>query len=1575
MSKKSIFAIAPLLFIIGLASLAQDAMPQNTNNLLDNALGEPDITVNSTLDTVDANPGDGICADAIGNCTLRAAIMESNAFPLTQTIHVPAGTYLLTILGTDEDAAATGDLDITDEVLVIGDGQGESIIDGNDLDRVFHIMVPVPDHDDVVVPLLAKMTIQGGNAPYGGGILNELGRADAWQITLRDNYADGQSPCGVGAGAALYSSREFNFYLGTVTENHTPSISTDTTYGAIAGTDGYLAIYATTISNNATDWAVISGSGSCEAIGRYFESWYSLIANNEGGAVLLDESSIHMVASTITGHSEGIHVRNPNNSTEELGFLYLASSTIVHNGAYALKFDGITSTWFSNMIFADHSQNCDFTGAVAINPDFLLSASYSLFDDSSCQPYDTNTTPGEENLHNTDPLLLPLADNGGWTWTHAVAENSPAIGNGTCDWDGSGYPSVLGRSADQRGYLPHIPNNDCTVGAYEFNDNGTDFPPYVGITETIEDPSLPSYSLTKRLLLLFGTPMYDPSGDTQSDDVTNPANYLLTMPGPDNTFQTTSCAGGVQGDDVEVPISQIFHGAPMFANYGYRPWIEHGISTAVVEFNALAVGGTNYYLPSGDYTFFVCDAIKDVHGVRIDGDGDRFSGGESVTLFTNMPAPVPSTANTTVSFSSASSDVVLMPGSPVQDISSDVATFKFDFSVGMDGYSLLDTNNIHLIKGGNNGIIETTTCDTLMGDDTLISLEIGSVGHYQTYDASGPVLQEQVPFENATYLVNQTLEANAYRLIFCDSLISYEHIPLDGDSNGIPGGNFSVDFVTDGFVPPLPTPPAPTLNDYSDVLVALNLPTISDVPDGTVMQIERTTGGSASLVGSVDVGTTSFVDSNLICETAYRYRIRLYDAANSNFSGWSDYLDVTTANCVTSLQHTFGLYKEGQWLFYAVDGYQREDVRFQFGPLEAGWTALVGDWNGDGLPGIGLYKDGTFLLRDLDGDSVVDISFDFGPQSGAIPVVGDWDGNGTDTIGIFSSGSFQLRNSNDAGPADLTFNLGSASSIPLAGDWDGDGTDSVGYFENNTFYLATAGASPTVYTSFSFGSLGWSPVFGDWNGDLTDTIGLYNNGLWRLRNSNSTGPVDYGFSYGDLQGGWQPLAFDGDTSVLNRLFAATVPTPRVPVIPGPDFSTPTATPVTPSAPLPGTIKENGRLYLGPGTCYGLVAYTYAGDQFQFLGRILAECGANTGYYYYVKNNAVTWGWVYEDDIFLPDDFSTIPIMVATYTPTPRPTLPPEGTAIVTYFLVDLTTGPGNCYDEVIGGTVRRDDTVTLLGRAYSPCYMNYSYYYYVEKTNGVRGWIEMRYLRLPENVDNIPILTPPLTPIPSATRLPSPVPTVTPTLPIPPSGIAALNNRANLITGPGSTDCYQRIPNSQLQYGELVLLIGRAPAICGTSYTNYYYYVQRSDGLRGWIHQNYLLLPDDYNNVPILVAPATPGVIPTSPVPTLTPTSTWTSTFTPSPTFTASPTLTPSATFTASPTLTPLPTLTLSNTPGPEYTPPTATATLTPSDTLHPTNTPYLTPTPLPTLTPTDTPYASPTSPTNTPYYTPTSTP
>ena len=66
------------------------------------------FTVNSTVDAPDANPGDGICDDGLGNCTLRAAVTESNFIGGANVITVPAGTYLLTIGPFDDEFNAAG---------------------------------------------------------------------------------------------------------------------------------------------------------------------------------------------------------------------------------------------------------------------------------------------------------------------------------------------------------------------------------------------------------------------------------------------------------------------------------------------------------------------------------------------------------------------------------------------------------------------------------------------------------------------------------------------------------------------------------------------------------------------------------------------------------------------------------------------------------------------------------------------------------------------------------------------------------------------------------------------------------------------------------------------------------------------------------------------------------------------------------------------------------------------------------------------------------------------------------------------------------------------------------------------------------------------------------------------------------------------------------------------------------------------------------------------------------------------------------------------------------------------------
>src|SRR5690242_6158924 len=93
----------------------------------------------TTDDTVDSMPGDGLCADAGGHCSLRAAMQESNALGGEDTIVLDAGTYTLTRAGSDEDASVSGDLDVDDDLVLQGAGADATTIDGGALDRVLDI--------------------------------------------------------------------------------------------------------------------------------------------------------------------------------------------------------------------------------------------------------------------------------------------------------------------------------------------------------------------------------------------------------------------------------------------------------------------------------------------------------------------------------------------------------------------------------------------------------------------------------------------------------------------------------------------------------------------------------------------------------------------------------------------------------------------------------------------------------------------------------------------------------------------------------------------------------------------------------------------------------------------------------------------------------------------------------------------------------------------------------------------------------------------------------------------------------------------------------------------------------------------------------------------------------------------------------------------------------------------------------------------------------------------------------------------------------------------------------------------
>ncbi|MEO7063834.1 MAG: hypothetical protein ABI082_08715, partial [Dokdonella sp.] len=122
-------ALAPLASIVAASTLL----------LLSLTAQAATFSVNTASDGADAVVGDGACADLTNACTLRAAIQEANALPGADVIELPAGVFALTVPGADEDAGATGDLDIAGDLVIHGAGSALTFIDAGAIDRVFDV--------------------------------------------------------------------------------------------------------------------------------------------------------------------------------------------------------------------------------------------------------------------------------------------------------------------------------------------------------------------------------------------------------------------------------------------------------------------------------------------------------------------------------------------------------------------------------------------------------------------------------------------------------------------------------------------------------------------------------------------------------------------------------------------------------------------------------------------------------------------------------------------------------------------------------------------------------------------------------------------------------------------------------------------------------------------------------------------------------------------------------------------------------------------------------------------------------------------------------------------------------------------------------------------------------------------------------------------------------------------------------------------------------------------------------------------------------------------------------------------
>jgi hypothetical protein len=352
---KAVVVLVVALALAGLVAAAPLARPALAATFTVDRIDDPDPTT--------ANA----CTDAAANdCSLRGAIVAANAAAGADTITVPADTYTLTRAGADEDAASTGDLDITDDLTISGAGARTTSVVGGAApgatpfdDRIFYIQ---PDASATITGLTitgGKATDAQGTASEGGGVRNE-GDLTLDGVAVKNNTANG--------------------------------------HGGISSLDGTLSIIDSTVSGNSAEF--VGGVFQLRGTANITNSTISgnRAAQISGGVAASSGALVNILNSTITS-----------NTSPRLG------GGILTGGAGSLVV-------VKNTIVAGNSlDNCD---TAQLAGGIISSQGNNISSDDSC-PF---TKPTDKR--NTNPKLGLLQNNGGPTDTHALLRRSPAINAG-----------------------------------------------------------------------------------------------------------------------------------------------------------------------------------------------------------------------------------------------------------------------------------------------------------------------------------------------------------------------------------------------------------------------------------------------------------------------------------------------------------------------------------------------------------------------------------------------------------------------------------------------------------------------------------------------------------------------------------------------------------------------------------------------------------------------------------------------------------------------------------------------------------------------------------------------------------------------------------------------------------------------------------------------------------------------------------------------------------------------------------------------------------------------------------------
>jgi len=453
--------------------------------------------VDTDADVAVANAADCSDADTGTPCSIRDALAAAAGSDEDDRVEVPAGHYVL----TGGSLHTTGAFEVT----VAGAGAAGTTLDGDDLSRVMTLGanttiegVTIRNGRDAVqgggilaeqgALVLRDSVVESNDAEEGGGIaIGTVGPSLIERSVVRDNRADslgggirtadGGDPLtivdstigsnraepatgGFAGGGGIFADSGLRLSRVAVTQNVARSISVfddSAGGGGIVSIDDLRMVDSTVTGNSATGTNGGEGRGG----GLYLsgtdvhEIRGSTVAGNaaagtggvaEGGGIRQFGAGVEMTNTTVSGNTVsatgGALLARGGGATLDAATLTnvtLAGNTASGNGAAggALFSPGAV---LRNTIVAG-----DCVNAVA-------QATNSIDSGTSC-----GLAAGAGNRSGVDPLLGPLASNGGPTPTHALLAASPALDAGT---------AVSAPATDQRG-VRRPQGSGIDIGAFE----------------------------------------------------------------------------------------------------------------------------------------------------------------------------------------------------------------------------------------------------------------------------------------------------------------------------------------------------------------------------------------------------------------------------------------------------------------------------------------------------------------------------------------------------------------------------------------------------------------------------------------------------------------------------------------------------------------------------------------------------------------------------------------------------------------------------------------------------------------------------------------------------------------------------------------------------------------------------------------------------------------------------------------------------------------------------------------------------------------------------------------------------